>query len=105
MQTSPAVHFAVQSSRQRTLHSVTLVHVALQRGLVPHWTSQLVPPVHAQSEPLHTHVAPAHVGEALGPHAAAKPATESTTTKMRAATFTARTLSCRVSLRPKWRVP
>jgi hypothetical protein len=33
--------------------------------------SQLDPPWHAQLEPLHPHVTPAHVGEAVGPQAAA----------------------------------
>ena len=71
LQLSAPLHAPVQLSRQRVLHCATLVHVAVQRGKIPHDTSQLAPPTHAQSDPLQLHVSPAQVGDALDPHAAA----------------------------------
>jgi hypothetical protein len=77
---SPAVvaQVAVQLSRHCTLQSPTLVHATLHPGAVPHFTSQLAPLVHAQLDPLQLHVAPVHVGEAVGPHAKAtrRPSTQ-----------------------------
>ena len=71
MQVPPAVHLPVQSSRQTALHCSTFVHEGWQCGNVPQMMSQLAPPVHAQLESLHAHVAPEHVGDALGPQARA----------------------------------
>jgi len=65
---SPPLQVPVQSSRQTTLHSVTALHDVLHRGNVPQVTSQLAPPSHAHSEPLHAQLCPVQVGEALGPH-------------------------------------
>jgi len=68
---SPPVHLPVQSSRHTALHCPTFVHEGSHRGKVPQTMSQLAPPVHAQLESLHAHVAPAHVGAALAPQARA----------------------------------
>lgn len=78
VQVSPAVHVPVHSSRQVTLHSVTLEHATLQPGEVPHMTSQLAPAMHVQLDPLHPHATPTHIGEAVGPQATAMAATSAT---------------------------
>lgn len=90
---SPPLHLPVQSSRHSTLHCVTPLHVVLHRGKVPQTTSQLAPPLHAQSEPWQTQVAPVHVGCALGPHAS--PTSIATHTEAKKARIIARNVDGR----------
>ncbi len=70
VQTAPSVHLPVQLSRHWALHCDTFVHSTLQPGKVPQMTSQLAPPTHEHVESWHVHVAPVHVGCAVGAHAA-----------------------------------